>query len=202
MKCCFALIVILCSFINVNSSLAQDNQGQEELNSGETLVKKAKKEDPARWGGDMPDPNRAALYSAVLPGLGQIYNKQYWKLPIIYGGGAVFLYFIKRNDVRYNRYRNALIAETDNNPHNVNPFPQFDEQRLNSSVDFYRRNRDYMIIFACVFYGLNILDAYVDAHLNEFDVSDDLSMKISPTIEQYAYNTKPSFGFKLALKLK
>ena len=197
MKICFTVILILYSFVQINSSYAQV-LGEKEKDD---LLNTKQNYDPHHWGSDNPDPNRAAFYSAVLPGLGQIYNKKYWKLPIIYGGGAVFLYFVKRNDIRYNRYKNALIAETDNNPNNVNPF-RLSADRLNSQVDFYRRNRDYMIIFTCVFYGLNILDAYVDAHLNEFDVSDDLSMKISPMIDQQPNSMKPSFGLKLALKLK
>ena len=131
-------------------------------------------------------PRRAALYSAALPGLGQIYNKKYWKVPIIYGGFGIMGYLIVRNNDLYQVFKRASNAE-ENNQRDQNPLAglqiQQYEQRswLEQQVDNSRRDRDYTIILTAALYGLNIMDAIVDAHLIEFDVNPDLSFNLEPT---------------------
>ncbi|BDD09192.1 hypothetical protein FUAX_16240 [Fulvitalea axinellae] len=142
-------------------------------------------------------PGRAALYSAVLPGLGQAYNKKFWKIPIIYAGGAVFGYFIGYNDLFYQRARNALFQERYYGENDLNP--NLSEQQLENLTNRYRRNRDYMIIFSVLWYSANIIDAYVDAHLRDFDVSKNLSLKIAPTLE-YTANNQAFIGAGIQLK--
>ncbi|MDR6239840.1 DUF5683 domain-containing protein [Aureibacter tunicatorum] len=128
------------------------------------------------------DPNKAALLSAAIPGLGQAYNKSYWKIPIIYGGGAVIGYLIAWNDQRYQLYRNALIDVSNGDIDPSNPLHNQTEDRLNRLVDNARRSRDYAVIFMALLYALNIVEAYVDANLQQFDISDNLSMKVAPAI--------------------
>ena len=126
------------------------------------------------------DPIRASLYSMAVPGLGQAYNGHYWKIPIIYAGGAVFGYFIRYNDIFYQKYLNALA---DQRKTGSNEF-DLDERNLDQRVNRFRRSRDYMVILLSVFYAANIIDAYVYAHLSQFDIGDDLSMRITPKIFQ------------------
>jgi len=138
-------------------------------------------------------PRRATIYSAVLPGLGQIYNRKYWKVPIVYGGFVTLGYFINFNNELYTKYKQAYsdIIDTDPNTNsfkklNVNPiFFEADKisqltERLRIAKDGSRRNRDLVVIGTAVFYALNIIDASVDAHFFNFDISDDLTINWVP----------------------
>jgi hypothetical protein len=145
------------------------------------------------------DPDKAALYSAVLPGLGQMYNRQYWKLPILYGGAILIGHFIKYNNDFYNAFRNAYIAETDGDDATVNPFPSFGKESLQLNAERYKRDRDFMIIMGVVYYLINIVDAHVAAHLIEFEINDDLSLK--PTYQQKQRYFTRNVGMSLVLKL-
>ncbi|UXX78537.1 DUF5683 domain-containing protein [Reichenbachiella carrageenanivorans] len=147
------------------------------------------------------DPDKAALYSAVFPGLGQMYNKQYWKLPIVYGGAMVIGHFIKYNNDFYNAFRNAYIAETDGDESTTNPFEgQFSEEALQLNAERFKRNRDFMVIMGVVYYLVQIVDAHVSAHLIEFNINDDLALQPTyyPREEYFAQNV----GMSLVLKLK
>ncbi|HNQ13471.1 MAG TPA: DUF5683 domain-containing protein [Bacteroidia bacterium] len=129
-------------------------------------------------------PNKAALYSALLPGAGQIYNRKYWKLPIVYGGIGMMTYFAINNNKELERYRTAIKLRSDGDPNTIDEFAdRYEDQDLFTLKDFYRRNRDVSIISGVGIYLLQIVDAYVDAHLLYFDVSDDLSLHIRPYTE-------------------
>ena len=130
------------------------------------------------------NPKKASTLSAILPGLGQIYNKQYWKVPVIYGGYLVIGHYIKFNNGMYHEFRNALLLELDDIESTINPFPNFSKSSLERNMDFWRRNRDLLIIFTGVYYLLNIVDAHVFAHLSEFNINENLTMKIKPTVEK------------------
>ncbi len=143
------------------------------------------------------DPNKAALYSAILPGLGQAYNKKYWKIPFVWGGIAGFAYLIDWNNDQYQSFKKNLAYEIAQNPNFPNNTP-YDAETLKSGRDQYRRNRDMFIIFGVMFYMLNIIDAHVDAHLIEFDVNKDLSVQLKPTI-QNTHNSRYAGGLSLAL---
>ena len=126
-------------------------------------------------------PKKAAIFSAVVPGLGQTYNKKYWKIPIIYSGLGGSLYFYYANNQNYKIFRNELQARFLNDTENLNTkLVNYSEQNLVSLKNYYQRNRELSILIAVVIYALNILDASVDAHLFSFDVSDDLSFTIQP----------------------
>lgn len=127
-------------------------------------------------------PTKAALLSAVLPGLGQAYNGSYWKIPIIYAGIGSMVFMVRQNDRSYREFRSALFAVIDGDPSTVNPFePRLNEQNLRRLTDRFNRDRDFMIIMTGLVYMLNIVEAHVDAHLQEFSVADDLQAKIKPT---------------------
>ncbi|MEO6220047.1 MAG: DUF5683 domain-containing protein [Ginsengibacter sp.] len=132
------------------------------------------------------NPKVATFRSAVLPGWGQAYNKRYWKIPIIYGAlgitAGVFVYNLKT----YKLLRKAIVLRSDTIPGNDN---QVDDQFLSLSTESirtyrnaFRQNVDYSVLFFLVFWGLNVVDATVDAHLKAFDVTPDISMKVRPGI--------------------
>ncbi len=132
-------------------------------------------------------PARAALLSAAFPGLGQIYTKKLWylRLPIIYGLGGFMAYLINNDHKRYVELRDAYLYALDNNPI-TNPdikFAGFNSQSLKRNRDTYRRNRDYYFILSLGVYVLNIAEAATMAHLNEFDISDDLSFRLEPDFQ-------------------
>lgn len=138
-------------------------------------------------------PRKATIYSAVLPGLGQIYNRKYWKVPFVYGGFATLGYFINFNNEVYTTYKQAYSDIIDNDPLTnsfmelkVNPtqlrpdrITQFTET-LRGAKDQWRRYRDMVVIGTVVFYAVNIIDASVDAHFFNFDISDDLTINWVP----------------------
>lgn len=124
-------------------------------------------------------PLRASIYSAVIPGLGQIYNRKYWKLPIVYGGIAGFLYFAQQNRVDYLYYKQGYVNRTLALPEDA-LLAQYSTQGITSAMDGSRQNMEWCYIGAAAIYLLNIVDASVDAHLFNFDVSDDLSLHFVP----------------------
>lgn len=156
-------------------------------------------------------PGKAALMSAIVPGLGQAYNKSYWKIPIIYATGAVLGYFLKTNNDGYQDYKQAVLIRLDADPdNNEDQFTErlknfsSDDQRINSlkrGRDTYRRWRDYTVLYCIVAYGLNVTEAYVHAHLKGFDVSEELTLKVQPhLIQTSAYSFTPAFSLSINLR--
>lgn len=129
-------------------------------------------------------PKRAAIFSAVIPGAGQIYNRKYWKAPIVWAGLGVSAYFIRENTTEYRRYKDAYIAVTDGDATTIDEFNgQYSPESLLNVTETYRRWRDLSYIAIGAVYILNILDATVDAHFVRFDVSPDLSVGVGPSLE-------------------
>jgi hypothetical protein len=126
--------------------------------------------------------HKASIMSAIIPGLGQVYNKQYWKLPLIYGGTASLAYSIQSNHNSYIVYKNAYNAEIDNDPNTINQFSQYDQSALALFRDAYRRNLDLSVIGLTLVYILNIIDANVSAHLYYFRVNKNLDISWSPSL--------------------
>lgn len=143
-------------------------------------------------------PAKAAFYSAVLPGLGQVYNKRYWKIPIIYAGMAAGVYFYKQQDEDYDRFRNAykrrLAGYTDDE------FQGISDDRLINAQKSAQKNKSISIIVTAAFYLLNIIDANVDAHLRQYEVSEDLSLE--PSFDYNHFNAQPQYGMSLTYKFK
>jgi len=138
-------------------------------------------------------PARAAFYSAVLPGLGQAYNKKYWKIPLVYGAMGTSLYYYTWNNRKYNQYRDAYKNRLAG--YNNDKFQYLDDSRLIQAQRFHQRNRDISLLLTVGFYILNIVDANVDAHLLQFNVNDNLSLH--PKINQNDINYKTNLGLAL-----
>jgi len=150
-------------------------QAQEvELSSADTVLLRPVAEHSVK---------KATLMSTALPGLGQVYNRKYWKVPIVYAGLGACVYFIGDNSRNYRYYRDALIAESDGDPTTINPTGATAAQ-IRPVMDQYRQWLDLSYIAFAVVYALNIVDAHVDAHLFSFDVSEDLTAQIRPTAVQ------------------
>ena len=126
-------------------------------------------------------PAKAGLYSAVLPGLGQFYNKKYWKIPIVWGAVGTGVGIALWNDKQYKLYRGYFVAKLNGTPNEfVDSNPRFTKEVFGNAQDQYKRQRDYAIGIAALIYILNIVDAVVDAHLYEGRHDPDLA--ITPTI--------------------
>ncbi len=132
----------------------------------------------------MLSPAKAAFYSAVLPGLGQIYNKQYWKLALVYGGIGAGIYYINDNTKEYNRYRKAYFDRKNGLP---DEFPEYSSDVLVQIQKNLKQNRDTSIMFTILAYFLNIIDANVSAHLKQWNVNKHLSFN---TVELNLPNKK------------
>ncbi len=124
-------------------------------------------------------PKKAMLLSLV-PGIGQIYNKKYWKAPIIWGGIAASIYFALDNRDSLRLYKNAYILRSDTIPTNDNILTQISTEALNVEQTKYRKNMELLFVISGALYALNLVDALVDAHLFTFDVSNNLSLKVEP----------------------
>lgn len=133
-------------------------------------------------------PKKAALYSAILPGAGQVYTKKYWKVPIVYGGIVTSFYFINENNSKYIEYREAALLSHETGENQLG----YNYSELKTLKEHYRRNRDVSYFSFVAIYILNIVDASVNAHLFSFDVSDDISMNIQP------YSTFSNKGLTLS----
>jgi hypothetical protein len=120
-------------------------------------------------------PAKAAFYSAVLPGLGQAYNKKYWKIPLVYGAIGTSLYFYIDNNKKYHQYRDAYKRRLEG--YTDDDFSYLDKTRLIAGQKFYQRNRDLSALVTLAFYALNIIDANVDAALIQFNVDENLSVR-------------------------
>jgi len=133
-------------------------------------------------------PKRAGWMSAALPGLGQGYNKKYWKIPIVYAAFGTITYFLITNQQNYVAYRNAYSARIDGDESTVDEFPKLSTDAIRLYKNHYWKNRDLSIILLAGVYTLNILDAVVDAHFYTYDISDDLSLRVTPVVA-------PGLGF-------
>jgi len=172
------LLLFACPFAGTNNTCyAQKLTGVTPYDTSKALIH---------------SPRKASFYSAVLPGLGQVYNKKYWKVPIIYAGIYALIYSINFNNKYYSKFKKAYIYRIDNDPNTNAEFDYFgqntsiissnDNYRLLDFMDYYKRYRDLSILGLAGLYVLNIIDATVDAYLFDYDVSQDLSIKIKPTL--------------------
>lgn len=138
-------------------------------------------------------PAKAAFYSAILPGLGQAYNKKYWKIPLVYGAIGTSLYFYADSNKKYNQYRDAYKRRLEG--YTDDKFSYLDDSRLIAGQKFYQRNRDLSVLVAVAFYVLNIVDANVDAALIQFNVNENLSVR--PTVYPNDVTFKTNVGLTL-----
>lgn len=189
---------------------AADSVSMKMLSANDSVKKKKEKRDWSTW---RPNAKRAMWLAIVIPGAGQIYNRKYWKLPIVYGGFIGCLYAIRWNNQMYKDYSQAYMDIMDNDP-STESYNQFlhlgntiteenKEQYQNlfkKRKDFYRRYRDLSVFCLIGVYALSVIDAYVDASLSEFDISKDLSMKLEPTIINNRSSLNPLKSSSLGLQ--
>ena len=171
-----------------------DNLAKDTLSS--MVVKKQRREHVKRdWNTWKPNPQRALWLALVLPGAGQIYNRKYWKLPIIYGGFMGCIYALTWNNMMYKDYSQAYLDIMDDDPgtasynkflHLGKQITPANEERyktiFKNRKDKYRRWRDLSFFVMLGVYAISVIDAYVDAELSQFDISRDLSLKVEPTV--------------------
>jgi hypothetical protein len=153
-------------------------------------------------------PLKATFLSAVVPGLGQVYNEKYWKVPIIYAGLVGMIYYANFNDNRYEFYKNAYnikIRISDGETGLTDPFPSRGTENILQIKDYWRRNRDLIYISIGLLYVAQILDSNVDANLFDYDMSEDLSLRLEPTISpmepiNIGSNPSASVGLRFAIR--
>lgn len=174
------LILILLSSISTQSIFAQVE---------------AKKES------DYPNPKKAVIYSAILPGAGQFYNKKYWKIPIIYGLGGFLVYNYSRFNKEYNCYRNSLNDQSLESFCSDYGIDNLDDSQIRDRKDIVKRNRDLQLVLLFLTYVVNIVDANVDAHLKEFDIGEKSSASITPALTPYQINGRNSNALGLNINL-
>ena len=164
------------------------------------------------WSTWRPDPQRALWLALVIPGGGQIYNRKYWKLPIVYGGFIGCIYAMTWNNMMYHDYQQAYLDIMDDDPNTAsyNKFlhlgRKIDDTNIEryktlfkSRKDKYRRWRDLSFFTMLGIYAVSVIDAYVDAELSEFDISKDLSMKVRPTVIGNKMATSPLYTASLGV---
>ena len=187
---------------NIDAEIAQ--QADSAINADKSL-KKLKIKQKRDWATWKPDPKRALWLALVLPGAGQIYNRKYWKLPIIYGGFIGCAYAMRWNNQMYLDYSQAYLDIMDDDP-NTASYTQFlhlgnqinstnierYKEVFRSRRDRYRRWRDLSFFVMLGVYALSVIDAYVDASLSTFDISDDLSLHVQPAIINNKMTVSPN----------
>ncbi len=207
--------MLLCLVYILASAQTEDNQAMPDTTAFSTPIKESItiNSKPETDEFEEPEkihlPRKATMYSAVLPGLGQIYNGQAWKAPFIYAGFAAFAYGIDWNNSYYLNYKKAYYHLNDNNPNTTfynellnmeidefNP-PGTLNQSIMQKIEYYSRQRTLVIIGTAAFYLLNIVDANVNAHFLDFDISEDLTFNLQPMIEPTT--GKPFIGAALTL---
>ena len=177
----------------------------------DTVIKTKKKRDWATWS---PDPQRALWLALVIPGGGQIYNRKYWKLPLVYGGFMGCLYAMSWNNMMYKDYSQAYLDIMDSDPttQSYNRFLHFgmtitsaNEERykkiFKTRKDKYRRWRDMSFFCLIGVYALSVIDAYVDAELSQFDISDDLSLSVEPAVISNGKSNNPIDGSSIGVSV-
>lgn len=176
--------IVLLLFVLGNSAVFSQKKTEASLVAKDTL--KSNDIDPLT-------PAKAAFYSAILPGLGQAYNKKYWKIPIVYGAIGISMYYYIDSNKSYHQYRDAykrrLEGFTDDE------FSYYNNEQLISAQKFYQRNRDLSALFVVGFYVLNIVDANVDAALIQFNVNENLSVRPDVYMNDVTYRANVGLTF-------
>ncbi len=159
---------------------------------------------------DPLSPSKAAFYSAILPGLGQVYNKRYWKVPLVYGSIGIGVYAYLFNQGEYNRFRDAFKRRragfTDDEFYDINNSgivpgsPDISDEALQDAQVRFQRDRDLALAITIGLYVLNIVDANVDAHLKQYNVSDQLALDVKPFVDYNVVTTDPQYGLAVTVK--
>jgi hypothetical protein len=144
-------------------------------------------------------PSKAAFLSALLPGLGQIYNKRYWKAPIVWGAIGTGIAVYSFNNTEFNRFRDAFKVRRAGLEED-SFFLQFDDGDLQSAQERFQEQRDLSLLVTILLYALNVVDANVDAHLKQYNIDDRLSMDFKPYIDYNQITALPNYGMAFVIK--
>lgn len=193
------LCIALCVFPILTFS-QNDTKKSDDLGEAENLV--LKDDTVLRTPIDPLRPSKAAFYSAILPGLGQAYNKKYWKIPIVYAALGAGIYFYVDNKNEYNRYRDALKRRyagfTDDEFWGSGTTAAISDDALIRAQRTLRRNKDLSLLITIGLYALNIIDANVDAHLLQYNVDDNLAVK--PHFKYNEFDATSNLGLSVNFK--
>ncbi|MGB5435661.1 MAG: DUF5683 domain-containing protein [Maribacter sp.] len=201
------LVTILTTSAQENDSIPQATDSLAlDLKEKGIMVQEVVKEKPI----NPLAPSKAAFYSAVLPGLGQVYNKRYWKVPIVYAVLGLGVYSYNYNDDYYDRFRTAFKSRqagfTNDEFYDINgdnaegADPDLDIDDLERQQENFQRDRDLALVITIAMYALNIIDANVDAHLKQFNINEDLSFDVRPYLDQNAVTNNPNYGVAFTIK--
>ena len=178
------------------NSIAQNKKGNDNLLIDDDFIVLA--ETIQRKPINILAPSKAAFYSAVLPGLGQAYNKKYWKIPIVYAALGAGVYFYSTNNKEYNRYRDEYKRRLAGNNANDGEFPGVSDEGLINAQQTLKRNKELSLLITIGLYALNILDANVDAHLLQYNIDDNLALK--PHFQYNEMENSSDLGLTLNFK--
>jgi len=186
------------------SDSLQVNLQEQGIVVQDSIIKKKKSINPLA-------PSKAAFLSAVFPGMGQVYNKRYWKVPIVYGFIGAGIYFYDLNNGEYTRYRDAFkrrqagfnddeFWDRDPDTGTFPDTPDVSNASLEDAQVRLQRDRDLALVVTIIFYALNIVDANVDAHLKQFNIDDDLSIDWQPYLDVDPVMNNPSYGMGVVVR--
>lgn len=190
------IVFVIVLFLSATAH-AQNPDSLRSLSSDTLRLERGKRVITIDTYADRFNPRKAILYAAILPGSGQIYNKKYWKVPLVYGGFATGIFFIDFYQDRYLKFKNELFQILEDGTDRS--ASGFNELQLRNIVKKSQRERDFFTIVTGFWYILQLVDAHVDAHLKEFDLNPQLQVRIEPMMES---NPMTGRSTGLALKLK
>lgn len=194
----FYILFIIIGFLPFSSFAQEEKQAKGVIDDKSIVVQDSTSSKPI----DPLTPSKAAFYSAILPGLGQAYNKKYWKIPIVYAALGTGIYFYIDNNNEYKRYRDAykrrLAGFTDDEFYGSGSTPQISDDALIRAQRTLRRNKEISLLVTIGIYALNIIDANVDAHLLQYNIDDNLAVK--PHFNFNELDATTNLGLTLGLK--
>lgn len=196
MKYIFSLLLIL--FYCVGELAAQQVDSTVVETAMDTLAKKKKENWFSR---DYPNPRKAALLSLIIPGAGQLYNKRWWKVPLVYGALTGMVLVIDYNQSRYRRLRNALDLKRKDETHEFSGTSLDNISTLRTLRDSYDKNTQTAYVGFVLVYTLQAMEAFVDCHLKGFNVDDDLGLRLRPDVDFVAPLGQPVMGIGLSIPL-
>ena len=185
------LLVLGIGFMSFASVAQESSSTNKKKLSSDTIPKRS-----------VHSPKKAAVLSVILPGAGQVYNRKYWKVPVLAAGAGALVYSFQFNQKNYNLFKTELIHRQAGSLEINTDLKNLSDANLNELQNYYHRNRDLTIVGMALLYALNVLDATVDAHLFDFNVNEDLSMNIRPKTLYSNSTSMPIAGLGLTLNFK
>ncbi len=200
--CCLISAICCCNSTALQAQIP-DNEPTIQLDLDSVLS--VLEDKPARkkfFSGDYPDPKKAAFLSLVVPGAGQVYNKRYWKVPLVYGAMGSMVALIDFNQSRYRRFRTALDLKRKDLPHEFSGTRLDNANSLRIIRDQYDKNMQLSYVGLVLAHALQAMEAFVDAHLRSFDVGEDLSLQVKPMLQPDLLGRTPAPSVGIVLRFE